>query len=397
MPVLTFDTHDPAVLADPFPTYRRLRYHGGPSRTPDGAWVLTSYDEVRSALRDHARFSCAETNGLSRRRLAVLVGTDPPEHSRLRRAAASFFAAASRDSWLPRVERRVHDVIVEALGATRIEAATKLCEAIPLAVLAELMGVDCSALTRLVTWSTSGQRVNRRQVVDEFFRTELDRRPGSPGPDLISSTMRASSTGDQLSDDEIVGHCVLMLAAGVDAPRDLLANILAHRGTADVEEPWPGDGSAIVSYVEEAMRFFSPVQGVFRTTRVPVRLRGHDVGAGERVLLLLGSANRDDAVYFRADRMEPTRYASSPRAAAHLGLGGGVHACLGAALARVVAITTMRTLAELQPVLRLAGPPIRGRNACFRRVVRLDMTVGRRAPDPSCPQPACPQPAGAEA
>src|SRR5271165_2340185 len=113
--VLDVDLFDRQVIEDPYPLYAALRAHGEPVRSADGHWILCRYDDVRQALVDHGRFSSAETNGATRRRLPVLVGTDPPEHTRLRRLTSKHLVSDTAQTCEPQIERRIEALVAETL------------------------------------------------------------------------------------------------------------------------------------------------------------------------------------------------------------------------------------------------------------------------------------------
>jgi cytochrome P450 len=372
-PATEVDLFDPAVLHDPHLLYARLRADHRPALAHDGSRILSRYDEVRTALHDHGTFSSAETNGATRRTLPVLVGTDPPEHTRLRRLVTGQFSAQGRRQWEPRVEDRIEALVDSVVRPGRLEAVSALCSAVPIAVLSILLGIDERALTGLLAEDPARHRTGRRAQFARFFRDEVaTRRRDGGGSDLLTGLI---VDGDALSEEELVAFCILLLAAGVDSMRDLLANLLVE--LAAVPTLWE-EMRAVLDLddlAQECVRYVSPVQGVFRTAARPVLLASGPLHQGDRVLLLIGSANRDDAVWADAGRLCADRYGAVPSPVAHLGWGSGVHACLGGLMARLQTRTVLRALLAKEVHLSMDTPVLRGRIPYFRTVKRLDLTV----------------------
>gem|GEM_PF-4030153 len=377
--------------------FAKLAAHDGPVRTADGHAVVHRYDAVRRGLADPAGLSAAETNGAERRKLPVLVGTDPPDHTRLRRLTSPYFNAEARRRWQPAVARRVEAVTAAAVAQGSTEGVGALCAAVPRAALSELMAIDDGELAWLLDDSPSRYRSGRRQSFADFFGRRLPDRADRPSDDLLSALCTARAGDDRLTDPEIVGFCILLTAAGTDSVRDLLANLLVE--TAADPALWDevaAHPDRFDAVVDEAVRHISPVQGVFRTAT-----RDDDGGdgtgesghgghwsAGDRVLLLLGAANRDGSCWVDPDRLVPGRYATDssatddsatddsatdPPPPAHLGFGGGVHSCLGVALARIEIRAVLAYLVDagVRPVVD--GEPMRARNPYFRTIQRLPL------------------------
>lgn len=374
MTPLVVDLFDREHLADPAPLFRRLLDAQGQVRTTDGHVVVYRHDDVRRGLGDPAGLSAAETNGAARRRLPVLVGNDPPEHTRLRRLCSPFFHGEARRRWQPAVASRVEAVAAAAAGRGRVEAVAALCAAAPRAALSELMAIDDPDLAWLLDHAPSRHRAGRRQSFADFFGRRLPGRAARPGDDLLSALCAARAGDDRLSEAEIVGFCILLTAAGTDSVRDLLANLLAALAADPaLWEEVAARPDRLDAVVDEAVRHVSPVQGVFRTATGSADDGGGGWSAGDRVLLLVGAANRDGTRWADPDRLLPGRYAADPPPPAHLGFGGGVHRCLGLALARLEARVVLQHLADagVRPVPD--GDVVRARNPYFRTVQRLPL------------------------
>jgi cytochrome P450 len=313
----------------------------------------------------------------------VLVGTDPPEHTRLRRLVAGHFSAQARQEWEPQVERRIEALVDGVVRPGRLEAVGALCSVVPIVVLSHLLGIDEGALTWLLADDPARHRIGRRALFARFFRDELATRGREDGRnDLLTGIATAGDAmagdamaGDPMSEEEIIAFCILLLAAGVDSVRDLLANLLVE--LASDPTLWEEMRSApdLDDVVQEGVRYVSPVQGVFRSAARPMTLASGALRQGDRVLLLIGSANRDDEVWAEAGHLRVDRYGADPPSPAHLGWGSGVHACLGGLLARLETRVVLRALIAKDVRLSLDTPVLRGRVPFFRTVKRLDVTV----------------------
>ena len=372
---LKVDLFDRDTLLDPYPLYARLRAHRGASFSADGCRILSRHADVRAALSNHRGFSSEETNGATRRTLPVLVGTDPPEHTRLRRLSGGYFSAQARPIWEAGAEARIFDLVDQVVRPGRLEAVGALCSAVPIVVLAQVMGLDEESLFWLLADDPARYRTGRRQLFARFFRDELARCRTDGRPGLLASIGRPSRHGDALSEEEIIAFCILLLAAGVDSSRDLLANLLLELASQPALWDAIRSSSDLDDVVQESVRFVSPVQAVFRTAAKPMEVASVSLRPGDRVLLVIGSANRDEEVWPDAALLRPDRFAVTPPPDAHLGWGAGVHACLGGLLARLEAKAVLRALMEKGLHLSLDAPALRGRNPYFRTVKRLDLTV----------------------
>jgi cytochrome P450 len=373
--VLQVDLFGREVLANPYPLYARLRAHRGALVAADGCRILCRHAEVRTALQNHRTFSSEETNGATRRTLPVLVGTDPPEHTRLRRLSAGYFSAQARPTWEAAAEEKIDALVDDVVRPGRLEAVSALCSAVPIVVLAQVMGVDQAELFWLLADDPARYRSGRRELFAQFFRDQLARSRQDNQPGLLRSIATPSRHGDVLSEDEAVAFCILLLAAGVDSVRDLLANLLVELATQPSLWEEIRSSPDLDGLSQECVRFVSPVQGVFRTAAQPMELTWLPLRPGDRVLLLIGSANRDEGVWADASSLHVDRYGATPPPEAHLGWGAGVHACLGGLLARVEVRAVLRSLVRKNVHLSVSAPPLRGRNPYFRTVKRLDLNV----------------------
>jgi cytochrome P450 len=361
---IDFDLNDPAFIADPYPVYARLRDIAPVHHLADlDVWVLSRHADVLGALRDPQTFSSdlgALASGLTvnpfnpamkvPRRLApltaripwsrVLLTSDPPAHTVLRRKISKSFTPRMIAAWEPRI-REITEGLVDDLPTGRADLVRELASPLPTMVIAEMLGVPPERHGDFVRWSdnlvnglvaggSTLRMLTSAAEISVFFGRIVRKRRRQPGEDLVSSLV--TGEGDNaLTLRELVSFCILLLVAGNETTTNLIANavvaLFAHPG---VEAQVRADPSLADRVVEETLRYDNPGQGLIRVTTTDVAVGGRTIPSGSKVVTLIGSANRDprfvsDPDSFRLDR-EPNE---------HLGFGTGIHFCIGAPLARL--------------------------------------------------------------
>lgn len=199
----------------------------------------------------------------------------------------------------------------------------------------------------------------------EYFSEVIQKRRDDPREDLVSALVQAEVDGDRLGDDELLGFCLLLLVAGHETTTNLLGNSAVHLAEhPDQRRRLASETALLPDAVEELLRYDSPAQGLSRTLTRDLTRHGHRMRAGETVLLLFGSANRDDRVFADPDRLDITR-----KPERQVAFGHGIHFCLGAALARLESRVALAEMLDRLPDWQLdpaKGPerlhsgPIRG-------------------------------------
>ncbi|MBV8984352.1 MAG: cytochrome P450 [Acidimicrobiia bacterium] len=403
-----FDLNDPAVIADPYPTYARLRAEAPVAYLPDiRFWVLSRYDDVLAALRDAETFS-SDLRGLADdmrvnpfnpamripRRLAalggrlpwarVLLASDPPEHTVLRRKISKAFTPRMIAEWEPRI-RQITEALVDDLRDQARSGPVDLVRCIgsplPTTVIAEMLGVPAERREDFKRWSddlvgglVSGGSIRRMlrsgAEIIVFFAGVVRKRRSAPGDDLISLLV----TGDEenrLGVPELVTFCILLLVAGNETTTNLVANaMLALFDRSDVADRLRADPTLAASVIEETLRYDNPGQGLIRLTTTEVTNGEAVIPEGSKVLTLIGSANRDPSHFdapneFRLDR-DPND---------HLGFGNGIHHCIGAPLARLEGRIALETLFSRTRAVTPAGTPHRIKSAVLRGLHTLPVKV----------------------
>jgi len=368
----------PEGRADPYPLYERLRAIGPAATAPDGTLVVTGYRECSMLLRDHrlhktperrleaAGYPQWQDRPALRLMFSSVMMLNPPAHTRLRRLVAACFTARRVAGLRPAVERIVAEACEQIAGDS--DFVTGFAVPLPVTVIGELLGIPAAdrpmfaGLAR--DWSAvldglSPQTVDRADaaatVIADYVADLAERRREQPGDDLISA-MAAAGGGDQLTADELVTMAALLLKAGSDTTTGLLSNGLAALlAYPDQAARLRAEPLLAIPAVEELLRYDSPVQILSgRCAPDDLTIAGFDLSDGQRVLVILGAANRDAAVFSDPDRLILDRAQQAP-----LSFGGGIHYCLGAPLARLEAQVAFPALLARFPRLALAGEPVR--------------------------------------
>ncbi|GAA4543104.1 cytochrome P450 [Amycolatopsis samaneae] len=367
-----FDPRDPVFLADPYPAFATLRAEGEVHRHDGlGLAIAVSHAASAAVLRHRGlgriwqdaqpveRF--ASFNLLHRN---SLLENEPPAHTRLRRLISGAFARGHVERLRPMVAEfadAMVDELAEKIAADgSADLLEHLAQPLPVAVIAELLGVPDADRPRLVPWSNSivkmyefglpeEDRDAAERAAAEFvaYLRELARaRAAAPGEDIVSDLLRSG-----LTPDELVATAVLLLMAGHEATVNVIGNGVAALLT--YRNQWErliASPELLDSAVEELIRFDSPLQLFERTATEDVEIAGFRVARGEKIGALLGAAARDPKVFAEPDVLDIGR---SPNA--HLGFGMGIHYCVGAPLARVEIGAALKALTTRLPGLRLVS------------------------------------------
>lgn len=364
---------DPAFWAgDPAPHFARLRREAPVVWNPRSRyWVLARHADVMTVSRDPATFCSAK--GILTTEIGVpysspptMMHTDPPEHSRYRTLVQPGFAPRVMRALEERIRTRAAAFTDRLEAGVDVDFAAAVAIPFPVAVIRELLGLDHVDDARVLRWSDAmipGVAAMTREEIEaahEDQRTTLRAatiaRRGADGDDLTTALANAEIDGDRLSDDEIVMFQNQLLVAGNETTRNMIAGGMAALATRP--EAWARlrDESALATTtVEEWLRWTSPVTSFLRTATRDTELGGVAIAAGEPVLMVYASANRDETVFGpTADEFHVDR-APNP----HVAFGFGPHFCLGAALARLEGRALLEALLARFAAVELAGDVVR--------------------------------------
>ncbi|SEQ65512.1 Cytochrome P450 [Lentzea xinjiangensis] len=362
----------------PAPHFARFRAGQPVVRLPAAggghAWLVTRYDDVRAVLDDH-RFSRAASYapeaprfpGLFQAPPGMIISLDAPEHTRLRTLAAQAFSVQRIEAMRPRI-RQLVDELADRADAEAVSAPVDLLGRftfpLSLTVIAELLGVPHEDQERFSVWirrfaavdGPQDEAIAAREQLGEYMAGLVMSKTAEPGDDVLSALVRARIGDDRLDTGELIGLGYTLLGAGADSTACHLASsvltLLAHH-----RDVWVRLGShpeEVPAAVEELLRWVSlstnDTTGLPRIALQDVEIAGVTIPAGDAVFVSITSANRDEAVFTSPDELD------FARGGEHLAFGHGIHACLGALLARIELVTALEELTRRFPAARLAVP-----------------------------------------
>jgi len=375
------------MLSDPFPAYARLREEAPIAWSERwNAWIVSRYADVDVSLRDKENLSNENRQALlfddmtaeQREALAKLrhyyaqkdvIGSDPPDHTRMRGLVQKAFTPKTVASLQPRVEALAREMVEAAVQQGEFDFVAEVAHPLPVVLIAELLGAPPEDRPLFKRWSSeilgfqgSGRTAFTSALTSQQSLTELfaymnalieDRRR-NPREDLISVLAAAEEGGARLSRDELLATCNTLLTAGHETTTNLIGNLLRELlGDRRHWESIQAQPRLLANAIEESLRLDAPKQRNFRRIKRAHTFGGVDLPADQIIFQLIGSANRDPDVFARPDRFEIER----TNARDHLSFGAGMHFCLGAGLARSEASVVLTRLMEAAPQLRLVGRP----------------------------------------
>lgn len=369
---LAYDPHAPALHRDPYPVYRRLRAEAPVYRNAErGFYALSRHADVWAAFQDWRTFSSAGGITLEGRPADIhpqMIMMDPPRHDTLRDIVKRAFRANHMVSLFARV-RELADELVAAIDPSDADFARDLAVPLPAIVIADLLGVARADVPKFRRWSdhlvrrdtTRPETIARAQAASAELHDYLvwiiaDRRR-APRGDMMGLLVGAQAEGADMSEAELIGFARLLLVAGNETTGQLIGNmIVALARHPDQRAEVAADPALARNAIEETLRYDAAVQTITRTVMVDHTLHGVTIPQGARLVLAIGSANRDETVFPDPDRFDIHRDAG--QLSRQLGFGRGIHFCLGAMLARAEAEATIVTLLRRFPHYVLATDEI---------------------------------------
>lgn len=362
----SYDPYDYAIHEDPYPTYAVLREYAPVYRNEEhGFYALSRYADVVAAFRDDLRFSSADgvsldpaATGPQAARVMSFLAMDEPRHGRMRRLVSRGFTPRRVADLEPRVRAITDAHLAAALEQTSFDFIDDIAAKVPMDVVSELLGVpeaDRAELRRLAdlvvhreegVFDVPPAAASASIELAVYYLDLIAARRKQPRDDLTSALLEVEIDGERLTDDELGGFLFLMVVAGNETTTKLLGHCWywGWRNPEQLAKPLT-DRAAVAAWVDETLRYDNSTQMLARTTTADVVVGDVVIPAASRVLLLVGSANRDDLVFPNPDRYDLDRDTSEL-----LSFGSGRHFCLGASLARLEAKVVLEQLRD-----RVAG------------------------------------------
>ena len=384
---------------DPHPLYHRLRELAPVHRSERvRAWLLTRYDDCRAVLRDprfERRFadSMDAVSGSWRTRSStssfsrMMLMADPPDHTRLRSRVSRTFTPRRVQGLRPRVDELAAGFLDEYEGAGGGDFMEAVAFRLPVAVIGELLGIpeaDRSqfrdpvlALTQCLEVPTTREKLAAADEAYEFCADYFDgliaQRRAAPTDDLLGALV-TDDADDALDDRELNDMLILLFVAGFETTTNLVGNaVVSFLEQPDQYELLRSQPDLTANLASELLRHDTPLQFATRVTGQDVEVGGVTIPEGDTVFLMLGAANRDPSRYESPDELDVTRTDIHP-----LAFGGGIHHCLGAALATAEIDALFRQVSSRFPSLDIAGErPLHRDRLSFRGVASVDLAVGR--------------------
>lgn len=407
MSQVDYDPFNPANIEDPYRVYKQMRdeapvWRGG---MYDDIF-LSRHADIVSVLRDAERFSSDATNVAPEKRETnpssgdleqgamagflggkIMLFSDPPDHTRLRRLASHAFTPRAIEKWRPRIRGLVDEMLGEVGPGDEFDVMATLARPLPVVVIAELLGVPLADQEKFAGWSVPLARmidpdsnmgpddytaaISAAMEFVGYFNGLIEERRGAPRDDVLSTLIAAEEEGDRLTHEELLINLILLLIAGHETTSNLIGNgALALCDHPSVRDEFAADPDGLArSAVEEFLRYDAPVQFTVRTALTDVDFDGETCKKGHQVLLLLAGANRDPEAFERPDEVVLTRSPNN-----HLAFSNGIHFCLGAMLARMEGQEAFPALIKKFPKLERRGDLVYRPNMTLRGLAELTVS-----------------------
>lgn len=368
------DNTDPSLGARLVPTLNDLRETCPVAWSPysEGFWILSKYEDVVAAARDHQHFTV--TGGIlippTGSKVPLLPAElDPPRHTQLRKLVMKHFTEPALQQWIPEIRQIIADAFAPLLSVGRADLIRDIAHKVPVSIISLVLGTwddnkeQLQELSAAFLAAPKDPEIGRKNALrlQEHLQTAIDARRGSPPEDILGQIVHATVDGEPLTDTEVLGLTQLLHLAGHDTTMNAIGTIV-HRIIVEpgLRERLLADRSLMEPVIDEALRLHGPVWNMARTVAEEIEVRGSRMCPGEKVMLAYGAANRDPEIF-----VDPEAFVVNREPNRHLAFGSGRHRCLGEALARIELTLTMEHIFDTIPDIELDGEVVWGpaRNA----------------------------------
>lgn len=389
VPVSDFDPYAEDVLLNPYPYYEQLRELGPVVYLERyGAYAVARHDEVRSVLFDPATYCSSAGVGLANfltekpwRAPSIILEADPPEHARTRKVVARVLSPASIARLRPVFEQQAEILVDSIIQKGEIDAASDFCEAYPIKVFADAVGLPSEGRHNLLPY---GDMVfNGFGPINERFKSRLAKaqeavswinnicRRENLTPDGLGADLYAAADAGEITHEEAGMLVRTLLSAGLDTTAFTLCNtIVAFANNPDQFEILKADPSLARHAIEEVVRYDPTFHSFYRTTTKPVQLAGVDLDKHQKIVVFIGSANRDPRKWDNPDKFDLNR-----KTMGHMGFGAGIHGCAGQMMARLEGEILLGAFARKVKTVELTGELVRHFNNTVRGLKSIPARV----------------------
>lgn len=319
-----------------------------------GAWNVFKYEDVKAVFTNYEVFSSQGSSSSDDPIESSVLRQDPPKHRQLRKLVSHAFTPRMIESLAPKIQEITTSLLDEAEKKGKMDIVADLASPLPITVIAEMLGVSMEYRERFKAWSDAlvGDNADAyyqcQRDMSEYFSEIAEDRRRHPQDDLITKLVEARIDNEHLTELEIIGFCILLLVAGNETTTNLISSaVLAFDSLPEVRAAVLGDSQLLPGAIEEVFRYFSPVQLMFRSVKQDTVLRGQELKQGQFVYIWMASANHDEDVFDQPDLFNIHRNPNP-----HLGLGSGIHYCMGSQLARMESRIALQTLLDRYPEYR---------------------------------------------
>jgi cytochrome P450 family 142 subfamily A polypeptide 1 len=371
---------------DPYPVYAWLRDESPVHRDVNGIWGLARYDDVVAASKHPELFSSAQSSRPNSGPNPYMIDQDDPRHARQRRLVYKGFTPRQVAQLEDHTREIVTRILDEVVPRGRCDFTQEVAAPLPMTLIGEMLGIAPEDYEHLQHWSDEMIRGSDGKATDdtiaaymryrEYESAVIGARRATPADDLASILVHAEIDGERLDEEEVLAELLLLLVGGNETTRNVISGameaLIAH---PDQRQLLIDDPTLIPDAVEEFIRWVTPILNMRRTTTQDVEVRGQVLREGDQVLLMYGSANRDEAVFDQPDRFDVRRHPNP-----HVSFGFGSHFCLGASLARLeIRLMYEEVLPRLRDI-RLAGEVQRAPSSFIRGIVSMPVEFTAAAP-----------------